>query len=180
MQQLAKVEHMKGANVTLSPDGRLLASKKDARLFIDRLSQKVGFFGGRKMERIIANDLPPAHAYGSAHVQFSQDGQMVASLGADLRIEVMDLSDKRSGSTCDARGFHPRNIRSLRFSSDNRFLTAVVDGSSVVPVWRTHDGVAHAMVQRHTKPVTAVAFSPDSQTLASASEDGTIRLSPIS
>ena len=74
-------------------------------------------------------------------------------------------------------------INSLAFSPDGRTLASgsagledAKDTSGVVALWDPAIGKDRAVWLEHAAPVQAVAFSPSSQTLASASLDGTVKL----
>jgi WD40 repeat protein len=65
-------------------------------------------------------------------------------------------------------------IASVAFSPDGRLLAAAEEW--VVGLWDVAEGRRLARLEGHAEPVQAVAFHPDGQTLASASQDGTLRL----
>jgi WD40 repeat protein len=70
-------------------------------------------------------------------------------------------------------------IYDLMYSPDGRWLAAAVAEKSLpaqVRVWDTVTGQVWRQLQGHTGVVRALAFSPDSHRLASASDDHTIRV----
>jgi WD40 repeat protein len=102
------------------------------------------------------------------------------------RTPVVDIAVSRGGRIAVASAnavqiFAPDGRRVARlegpagplvFSSGGVLAIGAPDGS--VRLWRT--GHAPVVLSGHSGPVTALAFSPDSKTLATASEDGTAAL----
>ncbi len=66
-------------------------------------------------------------------------------------------------------------ILGLAFSPDGKLL-ASGEVDKKVRLWDTATGKQVALLEGHTKQVTAVAFTPDGKTLCSASYDHTVRL----
>jgi len=69
------------------------------------------------------------------------------------------------------------NVTSLVISPDGRLLVSTGHGNSnSIRLWRLPDGKALCSLEGHTGWIRALAMTPDSRTLISASEDGTVRL----
>ena len=67
------------------------------------------------------------------------------------------------------------SIVSVRFSSDGKkFATGLMSGE--IRLWRTSDTKQLRIYKDHTTWVWTLAFSPDNKTLASGSDDHTIKL----
>ena len=66
----------------------------------------------------------------------------------------------------------------LRFSSDGKFLLTPKRKSVGygIAIWEVETGSSLETVPGHTAPIDTLSFSPDSKTLASGSQDGTILL----
>jgi WD40 repeat protein len=147
-------QHGVGA-VTFSPDGKTLAA---------------GTGDGTIKLWDVANGKEQATLKGGS-VAFSPDGKTLASGG-----------DDRQGNS---------RVYSVAFSGDGRTLAAGI-GDLYQPgkpgvvrlwematgkrLWEVATGQEQAPLQGHTQAVNTVAFSPDGKTLASGSDDHTIKL----
>lgn len=103
-------------------------------------------------------------------VAFSPDGKYVAVVCSNLGAHVWDVATGIETATIHtAFGVHSA------FSPD---LTrwAVPDRNNDVVLIDMGSGLQIAALRGHTAQVTGVSFSPDGETLASASRDGTIRV----
>ena len=74
---------------------------------------------------------------------------------------------------------HEGAVNAVALLPDGRFATAGEEGG--IAIWRADDfATPAALMKPHTAPVSALAMSPDGRTLASASWDSTLALTPLS
>jgi WD40 repeat protein len=104
------------------------------------------------------------------NVDFSPDGERLATVGQDGTIHLWNLTGQKLAQF----QAHQEPIWSVRFSPDGQFLaTASEDGTA--HLWDLA-GNQLAQVEGHQHHVISVSFSPNGKFLATASEDGTARL----
>ena len=129
-------------------------------------------------------------------VAFSPQGQLLASGGDDQTIRIWHVSSQHKSSQRCLKTLRERSgqIRCVEFSPNGRLL-ATNNGDSTVKLWDVSqlypeplDSLAGEnpspspsvsrlrTLQGHGGKVWSIAFSPDSQRLATGSEDQTIRL----
>ncbi|MDY7021427.1 MAG: WD40 repeat domain-containing protein, partial [Cyanobacteriota bacterium] len=117
-------------------------------------------------------------------ISFSPDSEIIASAGSDGQVTLWNLQ----GSVVNT--LKADRLFSISFSPDNEFIAgAAVKGK--VYLWKKENGswISGKITQNilsgpqstlilsgHRDTVYQVSFSPDSQLLASASKDGTIKL----
>jgi WD40 repeat protein len=150
-------------NLAISPDGSLLATSPD------RYAMRIWDLNELQWLYTLHTSFT-----GAVNViAFSPDGSTLASGHYDGTIRLWDM---RTGEQYLA--FETKEVvQSLAFSPDGRVL--VTGGSyqdSLVRLWSAGTGALLRTLDGHTKGVTHVLFSPDSQYLVSASYDGLIRL----
>lgn len=110
-------------------------------------------------------------------VAFNAAGELISG-GADGRVLVWALGEPYP---LLARGQGGDEVIAVAYSPDGRLLAtaggAAMSGEdSPVRLWDADTGAAIGTLAGHTGQVTALAYSPDGARLASAGEDGTIRL----
>ena len=110
-----------------------------------------------------------AHIGGALGVDFSLDGQLIASSGADTTVKIW----QRDGTL---RQTLPQEatVYSVSFSPDSRFLAVpTLDGQ--IHIWSV-EGQLQTTLRGHEAAVWSVSWSADGQQLISASSDLTLRI----
>ncbi len=106
-------------------------------------------------------------------VDFSPDGQIIASASFDKTIKLWQVSTGKLITTLEG---HQERLWSLRFSPDGRTL-ASSGYDSTIKLWNVADGTLKKTIFGHNKTwVRSVDFSPDGKLLASSDSLGWIKL----
>jgi WD40 repeat protein/DNA-binding SARP family transcriptional activator len=114
----------------------------------------------------------PAHKGWAYSAVFSPDGRRAVSAGADGRVRLWDLEDRRPLMTLRDDRFQ---VFDAVFSPDgSRVATAAEDGT--VRVIDVAHRKSRAVFHVSRQSASSVAFSPDGQRLAVAISDGTVRI----
>ncbi len=111
----------------------------------------------------------------------SQDGERLATAGADGTVRVWDLHADDPGRDPLVLPGGEGALLTVDFSEDGRWLAAGSE-SGVVTIYdlaETNPAAAPVILRGHTGSVQAVAFSPDGRWLASGGLDLTARLWPL-
>jgi len=163
--------------VSFSPDGKTLASAsfdKTVRLW--------------RLDDVPLKTLD-GHQNRVQSVTFSPDGQKLASASTDKTIKLWS----RTGILLETLEGHTQRVASVSFSPDGQLLAS---GSydKTVKVWSLkEDGMSNILpcpsaplfpcspsvlftLEGHADSVMSVSFSPDSEIVASASKDKTVKL----
>ncbi len=150
--------HEGGVNtVVFSFDGKLLASGGR-----DNTVRLLEVASGKEIRRFKVR--------AALAVALSPDGKTLAAGGKEEAVLLWEPTSGRRIRRLPVNGF----LDSLAFSRDGKTLAAATWGD--IHLWEVATWNELPPCQGHVLPVFAVAFSPDGKTLASGSEDHTIRL----
>lgn len=109
---------------------------------------------------------------GRGAVVFSGHGKWLAEGSRDGTVRVWDIESSNCLHQLQADG----NVRSITFSANDQWLAAASAGLKV-RVWDMVSGFEVQTLRGHLQQVNSVVFShPDSQQLATASDDGTVKI----
>ncbi|MHC5055565.1 MAG: FtsX-like permease family protein [Planctomycetota bacterium] len=123
---------------------------------------------------------------------FSPDGKRFVSGCGDNTVRVWDVA---AGAEVLALTRHSASVTTVAFSPDGRSV-ASGDSDGTVKLWYAHNGELHQLpadsldaapeppvplrFTGHSAPVTSTAFDPQGLRLASASEDGAVKVWDVS
>jgi WD40 repeat protein/serine/threonine protein kinase len=158
-------------DLAFSPDGSQLAAAFGSNEILD-VEPKPGIVRVWDVRTgalgfILGGDGGPLTA-----VDWSPDGQQIASAGWDQVVEVWDVKSRRVISTL--RG-HRDLIYDVAFSHDGRRLVSASSDSSA-KIWDLAEGTDLLTLRGHLSALNGVAFSSDDRRIVTTSEDGTAKI----
>jgi WD40 repeat protein len=164
--------------VAFSPDGRTFAAKCwDGDLYYWDASTWQALDRPARPAPSWALDLRATHEAGSLSASLVK--------GPGWRFERVVLTDTATGRMLHDFRPHPEQVNAVAISPDGSLLATgggynehpwPVNPAGDARIWDTRSGRLLATLSRHWGSISSVAFSPDGQTLATASYDGTVKL----
>ena len=151
-----------GSSFIITPDGQTLISANAD--------------GSVKLSNIRSGELQrslPGKVQGSTALSVSKDGSLIAAGSMFGKIQVWDGRRGELKREFENNGL---DAQATAISPDNKYLFTSFSNPSLVQMWNIRTGKVIRNLSGHSDVVTSIAISPDGQTLATGSEDGTIRI----
>ncbi|HTU27278.1 MAG TPA: hypothetical protein VMF30_17855 [Pirellulales bacterium] len=157
-------------SAAVSPDNKILATCAGKSIVLRDLAT------GTKIKEIAAADRP------IQRILFSPDGKLLASTGGDSNDGKVTLWDVEKGEVAGTLAGHLRDVRAMAFTPDGKTL-ATGGGDRSIRLWDVAARQQTAMLQEaknlpnpkaEAAAILAVAYSPDGNSVATASEDGQV------
>ncbi|MBD2665932.1 WD-40 repeat protein [Richelia sinica FACHB-800] len=155
--------HQGGVNdLAFSPKGDVLASVSDDK------TVKIWHRDGTLLTTLTA------HQQRVTSVAFSPQGDFLASASDDKTVKLWEWKEKGGEKMVEKTVLnHQSAVASVRFSGDGQKLATSSDGK--MNLWNV-DGTLLKTWPGHSDRIHNIAFSPDQQLLASASDDQSVKL----
>jgi WD40 repeat protein len=117
-------------------------------------------------------DFKDAHSDTVFGVDFSHDGQYLASCAADKFVKVFET---HTGKQVRSFEGHTHQVLGVSWKADGSLL-ASVGADNQIKVWNFETGEQQRSIASHTKQVTSIQFLGTSANIVTASGDKTVRL----
>ncbi len=144
---------LKGDGVTISPDGKILATIDDNIVRVWNATT------GEQLQEL------KGHQSGVRSVVFSPDGKQIATASDDKTARLWDAS---TGEQLHQLSGHLHMVESVVFSPDGKQL-ATASWDKTARLWNASTGEQLHQLSGHLHMVESVVFSPDGKQLATAS-----------
>ena len=161
--QLMKGRHaLRTTQIIFSPDGQRVASASlDGTIKIWETRH------GNELQTL------QGHTKAVMSISFSPDGQRLVSASSDWTVKVWDLA---GGQELQPFTAPIAPVACLAFCPDNKQRLAAGTWNGAVHIWNGLDSKAALSIKAHAKEVLSVAFNANGTRVASAGQDGKIKV----
>ena len=142
-----------------SPDGRVLVVADE--------TGHIAFWNLAERTKRVLTNAPDSLGV----LKFSADGRWLVNPGGSSATRIWNVEDRSLVAELRDSAFVERAV----FSPDGRWL-ATVGGDPSIRLWDTSRWQKFRTLRGHTDPITAVDFSPNSHSLATAARNGEVKL----
>ena len=115
------------------------------------------------------------HETAISQLAISPDGKSLAVVGFDAKVRLYDVAGRKLTQEVTTPS---SDVRAVAFSPDGKQLAAG-GRSGVLRVWKSLESDQHIDIPAHRQRIRAISFSPRGEQVVSASEDRSIRVTPI-
>lgn len=158
-------------SVSISPDGKTIATCKNDQINIWRLGEEKPTYSYSKNLSLTGF----FDASGFDSVTFSPDGKILA---ANDKQEIK-LWDVETGAEIGKLIGHSDKVTCVAFLPQNKNILASCSYDKTIKVWNIETEKELATLPGHEDAVYTIAFSPDGKILASGGDDRVIKLWPL-
>lgn len=117
------------------------------------------------------------HAAAVREVFFARDEQAVMTSARDGALRVWSArNDTQLAVLRGDEGVTPWRVERVAYSADGRFIASVGDDDNTVWLWDVRNDMRLSLLRGHGARVLQLAFSPDSQRLATGDAKGAVML----
>ena len=155
--------------VDVSPNGQIIASASQDNTI--KLWKADGSLITTLKDPSLRDQGEVAHAASVLEVNFSPDGQTLASASMDNTVKIWNVADGKLLKTFSDSNW----ISSVSFSP-NEQIVATACADKTVKIWSLNHDQPPKVLQGHTDTVMDVSFNKEGNLLASVSKDGSVRL----
>jgi WD40 repeat protein/transcriptional regulator with XRE-family HTH domain len=151
--------------VSWSPDGRLLVSGgSDGHIRVWEI---------QKTQSATCVQTFSGHSNWVRGLAFAPDGSLVASASWDGSIKIWKVREGESPRMCQTLTGHTERVHCVAWSPDGHTL-ASGGFDHTIRLWDTEEGSTRAVLPGHSAVVNGLAFVPNSRSLLSGSDDGSL------
>ncbi len=143
--------------IALSPDGTQVAIADASEVKV------LEFPGGNELKTL------GGHEDMIGDIEFSPDGQIIATASHDRTIRLWKLGSRRSIKTFTG---HEDRVQDIAWSADGKWIASVDD--QTLRLWNVETGQLARTLSRRNGSIHCLAFGPDGKTIVTGGLDNTV------